>query len=151
MVTAATLVRRVGSPRAMVRHIPWRVLLFAAGLFAVAGVAEHVWLAHLAASIGAPTGPMVATGGAVLANLVNNLPAYLALEPFATSAYLSGALLIGVNVGPLITPWASLATLLWHRQLVRHGVEVPWVRYMAWGAVCVPAVMGAALLVHAAL
>lgn len=150
-LTVATLVRRAGSARAMVRHIPWRVLIFASGLFAVAGLAEHLWLADLAASIGTPSGPMVATGGAVLANAINNLPAYLALEPFASSAYLSGALLIGVNFGPLITPWASLATLLWHRQLVRHGVEVPWSRYIAWGAVCVPVVMGASLLVHAAV
>jgi arsenical pump membrane protein len=145
---AVGLIRRSATPRHMVRHIPWRVLIFASGLFAVAGIAEDVWLADAATNLAPPTGPALAASGALLANLVNNLPAYLALEPFAASAYLSGALLIGVNVGPLITPWASLATLLWHRQLVRHGVEVPWVRYMAWGALCAPVAMAAAITVH---
>lgn len=46
----------------------------------------------------------------------------------------------------LLTPWASLATLLWHRQLVRHEVDIPWLRYMLWGAVCVPLVMVASLI-----
>ena len=149
VLAAAGLARRSQTPRQMIRHIPWRVLIFASGLFAVAGIAEALWLADAATRLAAPSGPALAASGAVLANLANNLPAYLALEPFAASAYLSGALLIGVNVGPLITPWASLATLLWHRQLVRHGVEVPWARYMAWGALGAPLALGAAIAVHA--
>lgn len=151
VLTLATLARRAGRPREMVRHVPWRVLVFASGLFAVAGLAEHLWLADLAAAVAEPSGPMVAAAGAVLANGINNLPAYLALEPFAATPYLSGALLVGVNMGPIITPWGSLATLLWHRQLVRHGVDVAWGRYLAWGAVCAPMVMGVSLLVHAAM
>ncbi len=56
----------------------------------------------------------VAAAGAVGANVVNNLPAYLALEPVAAGAPARlMALLVGVDVGPLVTPWASLATLLW--------------------------------------
>ena len=54
-------------------------------------------------------------------NGVDNLPAYLALEPFADdSAPRSVLLLMGVNVGPLITAWTSLATLLW-RERCRAG------------------------------
>lgn len=143
---SVALARRVVRPKIAVRHIPWRVLVFASGLFAVAGIAEDLWLADAAASLGIDHGPTVAVAGAVGANLVNNLPAYLALEPFATTPFLGGALLIGVNFGPLITPWASLATLLWHRQLVRHEVDIPWLRYMLWGAVCVPLVMAASLV-----
>ena len=45
------------------------------------------------------------TGIAALgANLVDNLPSYLAIEPVAAgSAVRMAALLVGVNVGPLIT------------------------------------------------
>ena len=51
------------------------------------------------------------------ANGVDNLPAYLTLEPVADdSAPRSVMLLMGVNVGLLITPWTSLATLLWHER-----------------------------------
>jgi arsenical pump membrane protein len=56
---------------------------------------------------------------ALLANLVNNLPATLILLPAlaerGTPALL--AALVGVNVGPNLTYWGSLATLLWKRVL----------------------------------
>lgn len=35
------------------------------------------------------------------------------------------ALLIGTNVGPLVTPWASLATLLWYERCRSAGLRVP--------------------------
>ncbi len=56
----------------------------------------------------------------------NNLPAYLALEPVGDSPVRLAALLIGVNLGPLVTPWASLATLLWHERLRTLNVEIRW-------------------------
>lgn len=55
---------------------------------------------------------------AALANLVNNLPATLALVPIvAGQPALVLAVLIGVNVGPNATYPGSLATLLWRRLL----------------------------------
>ena len=63
--------------------------------------------------------PLLAMTGvaAVLANLVNNLPATLVLTsviPGGATARLL-AMLIGVNVGPNLTYTGSLATLLWRR------------------------------------
>ncbi|WP_230208250.1 ArsB/NhaD family transporter [Microlunatus sp. Gsoil 973] len=79
--------------------------------------------------------------GAVAAagsNLVNNLPAYLALEPLADTGHRIAALLIGVNAGPLILPWGSLATLLWAARCRAAGVRVPWGRFTRRGLVLVP-------------
>ncbi|WP_432586871.1 SLC13 family permease [Streptomyces sp. HD1123-B1] len=80
------------------------------------------WLARLLpGGTGLPALLGVAAVAAVLANLINNLPAVLALLPIAAE---SGpgpvlAVLIGVNLGPNLTYVGSLATLLW-RRIVRH-------------------------------
>jgi arsenical pump membrane protein len=60
----------------------------------------------------------VAFLAAVLANLVNNLPATLALIPLVTGQpLLLLAMLLGVNIGPNASYGGSLATLLWRRLL----------------------------------
>jgi arsenical pump membrane protein len=73
------------------------------------------------------------------ANLVDNLPSYLALEPTAQDSPLRLAgLLVGVNAGPLVTPWASLATLLWAARCRSAGVSVSWGRFALRGLLLVP-------------
>ena len=64
----------------------------------------------------------IAAVSAVLANLVNNLPAILILAPLAALAGHGPVLaaLVGVNVGPSLTYVGSLATLLW-RRIVHQG------------------------------
>lgn len=88
----------------------------------------------------------VATTGALSANLVNNLPAYFALEPVGDGPARLMALLVGVNAGPLITPWASLATLLWLDRCRAAGVRLSPVRLAAAGLVCAIAAVAAAVL-----
>ncbi|MGA6154469.1 SLC13 family permease [Stenotrophomonas sp. NPDC087984] len=63
----------------------------------------------------------IAAVAAVLANLINNLPAVLALLPIASAGGTGPvlAVLIGVNLGPNLTYVGSLATLLW-RRIVHH-------------------------------
>lgn len=132
--------------------IPWRALGLAGALFVLVETAHAQGvLGFLDALASSGDGPGqllgLAAAGAVAANGVNNLPAYLILEPSAHGPVALMALLIGVNLGPLITPWASLATLLWHHRVVSLGVDVRWGRFMLWGAaVAVPTVVVAALV-----
>lgn len=79
--------------------------------------------------------------------MVNNLPpAYLLAEPLAGNPERMAALLVGVNAGPLITPWASLATLLWHDRLVRMNVLVKWRGgYALFGLIVAPLTILAAV------
>jgi arsenical pump membrane protein len=85
----------------------------------------------------------VATVAAVLANLINNLPAVLALLPLTAPAGPGPvlAVLIGVNLGPNLTYVGSLATLLWRRVLHRHGVEADLGRFTRLGLLTVPATL----------
>lgn len=80
----------------------------------------------------------IAAAGALAANTANNLPAYFLLEPAADTPRQIIALLVGVNCGPVVTPWASLATLLWHDQLRRAGVQIPWKDVVRRGALLAP-------------
>lgn len=68
---------------------------------------------------------------------MNNLPAYLAMERVVPHDQLL-ALLLGVNLGPLVLPWGSLATLLWAERCRARGVEVDWLRFGIAGLALVP-------------
>ena len=83
---------------------------------------------------------------AVLANLVNNLPAVLALLPIAAAGGPGPvlAVLIGVNVGPNLTYVGSLATLLWRRVLLAGGTEPALGRFTRLSLLTVPATLVAA-------
>jgi arsenical pump membrane protein len=121
--------------------VPWRLLVFVTGLFLVVQTfGAHgldTVVSGLIGNHGGPVGALrTAATGAALSNIVNNLPAYVAGEavvPIVDSERLL-ALLIGTNVGPIVTPWASLATLLWYERCVAHGVDIGLRRFMLTSA-----------------
>ncbi len=80
---------------------------------------------------------------ALLANLLNNLPALLLLLPAATAAGPETvlAVLIGVNVGPNLSYTGSLATLLWRRVLRERDAEPSHREFHVLGAVSVPPIL----------
>jgi len=85
----------------------------------------------------------VAGIAAVLANVVNNLPATLILVP-VTAAGGPGpvlAMLIGVNVGPNLTYVGSLATLLWRRVMHAHDEPTDAREFTRLGVLTVPAIL----------
>jgi arsenical pump membrane protein len=90
----------------------------------------------------------VAALAAVLANLVNNLPAVLLLLPAAAAAGPGTVLaaLVGVNVGPNLTYVGSLATLLWRRLLRERDAEPPVAEFLRLGVLTVPPALLAATL-----
>ena len=140
LLLGAFLVRNRGAIG--ISLIPWQALGIAIGLFVLVEAAQVHGLGDLLSTIsGSGSDPLslvhLAAVGAVGANAINNLPAYLVLEPLAGDPLRLTALLIGVNLGPLVTPWASLATLLWHQRLKALGVTVSWPKFMGLGLVAV--------------
>ncbi|KAB1907214.1 SLC13 family permease [Micromonospora sp. AMSO31t] len=139
ILVAGFAVRARGSLRLAL--VPWRLLVFVTGLFLVVQtIGRHGLDTLLGTLIGADPGAegaLRAGGvGALFANVVNNLPAYLAGEAvIATDRHTQLlALLVGTNVGPLATPWASLATLIWYERCRAAGVAVPLGRFVATSA-----------------
>ncbi len=86
---------------------------------------------------------------AILANLVNNLPATLVLlaalgaHPAAAPVL---AVLIGVNIGPNLTYTGSLATLLWRRVLRHHRSSPSLGRFTRLGLLTVPGCLAGSTL-----
>ena len=90
---------------------------------------------------------LLAAIAAVLANLVNNLPATLVLlAALGTTPHAAPvlAVLIGVNVGPNLTYTGSLATLLWRRVLLSHSTSPSLARFTTLGLLTVPTAIVAA-------
>lgn len=124
--------------------VPWNSLLLVTAVSAAAALVHTIggagWLGGLNVGGGESFLDLVTIAGAggVTANLMNNIPAFLFLEPMVGSPTSYIALLIGVNAGPIITPWASLATLLWHDQLRRAGVRIKWSTFIILGCILAP-------------
>ncbi|MDA0638762.1 SLC13 family permease [Nonomuraea sp. MCN248] len=118
--------------------VPWQLLIFVTGLFLVVPTLSRYGLADLMNGLlGADRDPYrTAAVGAGLSNAINNLPAYKVVEEVIPAGDRDQllALLVGTNVGPVVTPWASLATLLWFESCRRHGVRVPMLRFLLTGA-----------------
>jgi arsenical pump membrane protein len=134
--------------------LPWRLLVFVTGLFLVMDtLTAHglgTVMGRLIGTDPGTAGVLRAAGtGAGTSNLVNNLPAYVAGEaviPTANHDQLIG-LLLGTNVGALITPWAALATLLWAGRCRAAGLAIPWRRYVVTSAVTAIVALSASVAV----
>jgi len=88
----------------------------------------------------------IAALAAVLANVINNLPAILVLLPILATNGPGAVLaaLIGVNLGPNLTYVGSLATLLWRRILREHDTDADLADFTRLGLLTVPATLLAA-------
>ncbi|MQA32491.1 SLC13 family permease [Modestobacter roseus] len=123
--------------------------LFVLGLAVIVAALQRAGLGSLLTALlpgGASLSALLAAAGlaALLANLVNNLPATLALVPVAAAAGTPTvlAVLIGLNVGPNLTYAGSLANLLWRRVLGEHAPAAA--RFSSVGLVTVPLTLAAA-------
>jgi arsenical pump membrane protein len=147
------LARRRTSAVAIVRavNVPFLVFVLALGVVVQAvmrnGVAERMGAllpsgSGLAALLG------FAILAAVLANVVNNLPATLVLVPLVAPVGPAAvlAVLIGVNIGPNLTYVGSLSNLLWRSVLRQYGVSASVGEYTRLGLCTVPAALVTAVL-----
>lgn len=144
------LIMKKETPWPMLRGISWGILPLVAGLFVlVEGVNATGVVVHLTALLQwglsqSLTATALASGlGLALAtNLMNNLPAGLIAQsaalPANPPALVTGALLIGVDLGPNLSVTGSLATILWLIALKREGETCSSLTFLKIGFVAMP-------------
>ncbi|MDH6622327.1 arsenical pump membrane protein [Streptomyces sp. LBL] len=152
VLAGRALVRRQATPLTVVRAASPTFLAFVLALgIVVRAVVDNGLADALRHVLPSGTGLAALLGiavlAAVLANLINNLPAVLVLLPPTASAGPGAvlAVLLGVNIGPNLTYAGSLATLLWRRIAHRHEHEVELGEFTRLGLLTVPAALGSAV------
>ncbi len=162
---AATLLIVCATQRALLgpalREISWGVLPMVAGLFVMVAALEHTGVIHWLADIVREASQRdslaglwgIGTAVALAGNVANNLPAGLiassALAAGHASTAVTGAVLVGIDLGPNLSATGSLATLLWLTALRRDGHLVTAGQFLRLGAIVTPAAMVPTLAVLA--
>ncbi len=151
MVTLAmALTFSIFTKKFEVKSIPFGTALLALSL----GVLSESVLTHLSLNslfnASSQLGVLKAIGGgAIGANLVNNLPATLVGLHSLPQVPSPGlwALLIGVDMGPIILAIGSLHCLLWQNMMKQLGCEVDSFTYAKWGlTISLPGFLAASAL-----
>jgi arsenical pump membrane protein len=158
VVTALILIVGRQSPWPVLKDISWSVLPLVAGLFIlVEGLNRTGALPALArvlkqAATASPqlTSWVAGIVAAVGSNLMNNLPMGLIAATTRQIAqvpvHVTGAILIGVDLGPNLSVTGSLATILWLIALRREGEHVDALRFLKLGLVVMPPALLLSLL-----
>jgi len=152
LLVVGFVVRRpqVVHPVRLLRLVPWSVLLFAIVLFGLVEILVEHSSDLLSAIFGSGTSladlARLALTSVGLANVTNNLPAYLVVEPFAHTSTRLVTTLVGVNVGPMLLAWGSLANLLWLRACRTRGLSISLVQFGREGLLVVPVAVAAGVL-----
>lgn len=138
----------------VVTQTPWHILIFA---FSIYIIVDSLHRAGMTAFIIEWMGPLVERGNAsliavsglmltLLSNLFNNLPSVM-IGTFAVTdlqlsesqlhlAYLAN--ILGSDIGALLTPIGTLATLIWMYILRTHRIRVSWKQYMRVTCIVIP-------------
>ncbi|MDX4066428.1 arsenic transporter [Aliarcobacter skirrowii] len=152
----ATISKSV-EPLKIIKEAPWQVVWFSIGLYIVvyglknAGLTDYLTLVLKELSVRGDTIAVLGTGfiAAFLSAIMNNMPTIMimdiALADIGNQAMIY-ANIVGCNLGPKMTPFGSLATLLWLHVLAKKGVKISFAQYSKFGLIITPPVLFIVLL-----
>jgi arsenical pump membrane protein len=153
LLLATGLAARRARATDAIRAISWPLFVFVIGMFLVVRGFEHVWLDRIRVAL--PTDPRTALalavgGNAIGSNVVNNVP--MTLLSLSLIAHADGparealayGTLVGANIGPTLTTFGSLATMLWLALIRKRGLDVSNLAYARIALVTTPIVLLAA-------
>ena len=152
----ATISKSV-EPLKIIKEAPWQVVWFSIGLYIVvyglknAGLTDYLAIILKDLSLKGETIAVLGTGfiAAFLSAIMNNMPTIMimdiALNDIQNQAMIY-ANIVGCNLGPKMTPFGSLATLLWLHVLAKKGVKISFAQYSKFGLIITPPVLFIVLL-----
>lgn len=145
------------NPKTIIKDAPWQVVWFSIGLYIVvyglknAGLTDYLTIVLKDLSLRGDAIAVISTGfiAAFLSAIMNNMPTIMimdiALEDIGNQAMIY-ANIVGCNLGPKMTPFGSLATLLWLHVLAKKGVNISFAQYSKFGMIITPPVLLIVLL-----
>jgi arsenical pump membrane protein len=157
LTACVVLIDQRRAPWDLLKPISWSVLPLVAGLFVMVegltrtGVIELLGQALQAGAQSSPAATSWVAGAivALAGNLMNNLQVGLVAGSTVAAAsappQITGALLIGVDLGPNLSVTGSLATILWLAALRREGLQVTAGAFLKLGLLVTPPALALAL------
>ncbi|MDN5100701.1 arsenic transporter [Aliarcobacter butzleri] len=156
LLIIASLTKSVNAKN-IIKEAPWQIVWFSIGLYIVvyglknAGLTEYLTTILNYLVLKGDTIAIISTGfiSAILSAVMNNLPTIMIMDislkdiPNEALAY---ANIIGCNLGPKMTPFGSLATLLWLHVLAKKGIKISFWEYSKFGLIITPPVLLLVLL-----
>ncbi|ARJ37956.1 arsenic transporter [Sporosarcina ureae] len=133
------------TPWDIIKKTPWHILVFAFSMYIIIYGLHNVGLTELLVSWSEPIvnqgllSASILMGGIVsfLSNIFNNHPALMigtitltemGIDPITLKTiYLAN--IIGSDIGALLLPIGTLASLIWFSILRKHGIEIKWRDY----------------------
>lgn len=152
----ATISKAV-KPIHIIKEAPWQVVWFSIGLYIVvyglknAGLTDYLTIILKDLALRGDTIAVLGTGfiAAFLSAIMNNMPTIMimdiALNDIGNEAMIY-ANIVGCNLGPKMTPFGSLATLLWLHVLAKKGIKISFAQYSKFGLIITPPVLFIVLL-----
>jgi len=141
----------------IIQEAPWQIVWFSLGLYIVVYGLKNVGLTNELSEIlnylnsQSKIIAVIGTGflSATLSAIMNNLPTIMimdiSLKHIGNDAMIY-ANIIGCNLGPKMTPFGSLATLLWLHSLKKKGIYISFYSYAKFGILVTPPVLLIVLL-----
>ena len=144
-------------PVKIIKNAPWQVVWFSLGLYIVvyglknAGLTEYLSTFLMYLNEQGNLVAVVGTGftSAILSAFMNNMPTIMVMDialKDITNTSMIYANIVGCNLGPKMTPFGSLATLLWLHTLNQKGVKIGFWQYSKFGLIVTPPILLVVLL-----
>ena len=149
LLLAAALAGRITVTQA-IGDVSWSLGVFVIAMTVLVRAVELAWLADVHPELPASVWGRVVAGvaaGAIGSNVINNVPmtilarSVLETLPVGERATAAWAVLVGTNIGPALTTYGSLATMLWLTLVRRNGIDVTTADYLRVSLITVPIVL----------